>query len=113
MTRKALLFVLAAAALPGPAEGGEPAATDPTDAYYAAGSLEDPRLHETTAGERRLQRGGDAAFERPFHIARFLAGVVALPVVLPIAWVFTDWNNAVDVCVTGPYAMAFERPLGD
>lgn len=112
MKFRAALVVLVATAIPHLASGADAAHTD-GQRFYAAGTLEDPRLRESSVEQQRLRRWGDAAFERPFYIARLLAGVALLPVALPIAWIFTDSDHALDICVTGPYEMAFERPLGD
>ncbi len=59
------------------------------------------------------RRPRDATFSRPVQFVRLLAGVAALPVALPIAAVFADWRDALDFCVTGPYEMVFQRPLGE
>jgi len=109
----AVLFVFAGAVFPLHAAGDETTAAVHQSYYYAAESFEDPRRRETGEAERSLQKLGDAVFSRPIYIARFLTGVAVLPVALPIAVVFTSWRDAIEICVSGPYAMALTRPLGD
>ena len=107
-------LVLAGASAAG-GEGGAEADSETAASlsYTAPDARDDPRLHRTGSGERILREMGDAAFSRPVHFVRLVAGVAALPVALPIAAVFADWRDAVDFCVTGPYEMVFQRPLGE
>lgn len=85
--------------------GAEAAATDARES--------DPRLQQSTETEQLIREVGDAVFSRPFHFVRLLTGVAVLPVALPIAAVFADWRDGLDICVTEPWAMTFERPLGE
>lgn len=81
--------------------------------YSAPEARDDPRLPRAGPGERTLREVGDAVFARPFHLVRLVAGIAVLPVALPVAAAFADWRDAVDICVTGPFAMVFRRPLGE
>jgi hypothetical protein len=72
---------------------------------------DDPRRRRTGQEEQALHEVGDAVFSRPVHVVRLIAGVAMLPVALPLAAVLGDWRDALDICVTGPFAMVFERPL--
>jgi hypothetical protein len=92
-------------------EGGGGAAV--LSSYTPPEAGDDPRLERTGGGERTLRRVGDAVFARPIFLVRLVAGIVAFPVALPIAAVFADWRDAVDVCVSGPYELVFRRPLGE
>jgi hypothetical protein len=109
----AQLAPASASAMGGEGGGGAGVETPATPSYAAPDAGDDPRLRRTGPEERALRQVGDAVFSRPFHLVRLLAGVAMLPIALPIAAVFADWRDAVDVCVTGPYGMAFQRPLGD
>lgn len=81
--------------------------------YAAPDPAEDPRRAVTSEGEQTVRKLNDVVFWRPFYFVQLVAGVAALPVALPVAWAVADWEDAIDMCVTGPYAMAFERPLGE
>jgi len=74
---------------------------------------DDPRLRHTGREERLVRAVGDLVFSRPIHFVRWVAGIGVLPVALPIAALFADWRDAVDICVIGPYRMTFARPLGE
>ena len=84
---------------------------DTTTAMAFAGK--DPRLHRAGPRERTLREVGDAVFVRPILFVRLVAGSAMLPVALPIAALFADWHDALDICVTGPYDMVFRRTLGE
>ena len=88
-------------------------ATAASGAYLSADLRDDPRLHRTGGAERALRRAGDLVFSRPIHLVRLVAGVAIFPVALPVAAVFADWRDAVDSCVSGPFGMVFQRPLGE
>ncbi len=99
----------AAGAEPGPGVAPETI----SDSTVAPDPSDDPRLHRTGTAERVVRQAGDVVFSRPIHLVRLVAGVAALPVALPVAAVFADWRDAVDFCVTGPFWMVFQRPLGE
>jgi hypothetical protein len=64
------------------------------------------------AAEDGVRKVWDVLFWRPVYVVQLVGGVAALPVALPLAATIGDWRDGVDMCVTGPFAMAFERPLG-
>jgi hypothetical protein len=90
-----------------PEAGEAPVAHAPPEPGEAA------RVRRTRSAEQAVRRLGDAVLVRPFLFVQLMAGVAVLPAVLPIAAVFADWRDAFDICVEGPYAMVFERPLGE
>jgi len=67
-----------------------------------------PTREEPTA----LQKAGDVLLLRPLLAVRLLAGVVALPLAWPTAFVLGDPDWAVDACVREPADRLFGRPLG-
>jgi len=89
-----------------------PAAAEMAAASSPPGRVADPRLQRTGETEQVIREAGDAVFSRPFHFFRLVTGVAVVPVALPIAAVFADLRDGVDICVNQPYAMLFERPLG-
>lgn len=104
-----LMNATAAGAAPGSGvamEGG-------SASHVPSGAGDDSPSRRSGDGQRTLRQVGDAVFSRPFHFFRLVAGVAALPIALPIAAVFADWHDATDICITGPYWMTFERPLGE
>jgi hypothetical protein len=105
-----LLASLATPLVDAPAEASYEAPTmRRTDA--ALDPRDDPRLRRTGETERVLREVGDAVFARPIHFVRLVAGVAMLPVALPTAALLGDWRDALDICVTGPFEMVFQRPL--
>lgn len=113
----ALVLVVASGVANPMVAAGEPASEmavrADSDPYVATDARHDPRLRRTGDEERRLRQVGDAVFSRPVLFVRMVAGVAMLPVALPVAAVFADWRDALDFCVTGPYGMVFQRPLGE
>lgn len=97
-----------AAAAAGPAQATEEART----AHTPPDPGDDPRLRRTGSAERAVRQAGDLVFARPFFLVQLVAGTALLPVALPVAAAFADWRDALDICVTGPWEMLVERPLG-
>jgi hypothetical protein len=95
------------------AGGAEPEAAEAPVAHTPPESGDAPGLTRTRSAERTARRLGDAVFVRPFLFVQLVAGIAVLPAALPIAAVFADWRDALDICVEGPYEMVFERALGE
>ena len=62
--------------------------------------------------EGTLRPLGDALFARPVNFLQLVAGVAMLPLALPIATLFAEPRDALDICVSRPYEMLV-RPLGE
>lgn len=119
-TMRRLVFVLALTtqlALPWASRAGERRAATAEMPIASPSSQvdgrDDPRLRRPSKLERALRPLGDAVFARPVHLAQLVVGVAMLPIALPIAALFADPRDALDICVSGPYEMAFRRPLGE
>ena len=59
-----------------------------------------------------LNQAGDLVVGRPVALVRLVAGVVALPVALPVGALLLDAGWALDVCVVEPFEDLTRWPLG-
>jgi len=62
---------------------------------------------------RVVRQAWDLVFWRPVFLTQLVVGTAALPIALPIAAITGDWRDTLDVCVTGPFELTFQRPLGE
>jgi hypothetical protein len=97
--------------------GGEtPAATGerthPSSPSYTGGERDDPARLRHAGSAGTLRPLGDALFARPVNFLQLVAGVAMLPLALPIATLFAEPRDALDICVSRPYEMLV-RPLGE
>ncbi len=107
-----LAFAFGAGTLPAAAAQADGARGE--GAYVAPDRADDPRSSRTSGeAETAARKLNDALLWRPFFAVQLVMGVAVLPVALPIAGAAADWQDAIDICVTGPYAMLFARPLGE
>ena len=61
---------------------------------------------------RVVRKAWDLVFWRPVFFAQLIVGTAALPIALPITALVGDWRDTLDACVTGPFELTFQRPLG-
>lgn len=112
-TLRWLVAVVALAAAADPASASSPDAVARESASAAPDPADDPRLARTGPAEQGFRKLEDGVLWRPFFFVQLVAGAAVLPLAIPIAWAVADWEDAIDICITGPYGMVFERPLGE